>query len=60
MEMTGMARSTIYAKIKEGRFPRPLKISPRLVAWDKRDVVDWIENLPFANGPTWMNTEAEN
>lgn len=60
MDMTGMARSTIYAKIKEGQFPRPLKISHRHVAWDKQDVVAWIEALPVAQGPTWHNANNGN
>lgn len=46
--MTGMTKSTIYAKIKNGEFPRPLKISDRHVAWDKHEVNGWIEALPIA------------
>jgi prophage regulatory protein len=60
MNMTGMARSTIYAKIKEGQFPRPFKISHRHVAWDKKDVVAWIETLPVARGTTWQNANTVN
>lgn len=56
MEMTGLARSTIYAKVQADEFPRPLKISYRHVAWDMQDVLDWIEHLPVAKGPTWLNT----
>lgn len=50
--MTGMTKSTIYAKIKHGEFPRPLKISYRHVAWDKCEVTHWIESLPVAQGST--------
>ena len=38
--LTGMARSTIYARMKEGDFPRPLKLSIRHVAWHKQDILD--------------------
>jgi prophage regulatory protein len=48
MDLTGMSRSTIYAKMKEGQFPRPLKISHRHVAWDADDIFNWIGDLPEA------------
>ena len=37
-------RSTLYALIAQGRFPRPVKIGPRRVAWRKRDVDQWIHD----------------
>lgn len=60
IDMTGMAKSTIYAKLKDGDFPRPLKISHRHVAWDKQDVISWIAALPVAQGPTWQSINNEN
>jgi len=39
MERTGKSRSQIYAEIKSGTFPKPLKISKRAVAWPS-DVID--------------------
>lgn len=51
--LTGMARSTIYERMKEGSFPRPLKLSVRHVAWRERDILDWIESLPTSQGMTW-------
>ena len=40
---TGLGRSTIYGEIAAGRFPEPVKISPRCVAWIDSEVADWVE-----------------
>ena len=43
-ERVGMGRTTIYEKIKEGSFPRPVPIGDRAVAWDSEAIDRWIEN----------------
>ena len=40
-ELTGLARSTIYDRIKAGTFPKPVKIGDRSVAWRQSDIDDW-------------------
>ena len=35
---TGMSRSEIYRRIREGSFPAPIKIGLRATAWDSRKV----------------------
>lgn len=40
---TGLKKSAIYAGMKDGTFPKAIKISSRCVAWNSRDVLDWIE-----------------
>ncbi len=42
--LVGMGRTTIYEKIKEGSFPRPISIGDRSVAWDSEAIDRWIEN----------------
>ena len=39
---TGMPRSTLYAKIAEGQFPKPVKISERSVGWCSNEVDAWV------------------
>ena len=39
---TGLSRSTLYAAIKERRFPKPVPLGPRAVGWLEREVTDWI------------------
>ncbi len=40
---TGLSRSTIYAMMAEGSFPKPIRIAKRAVAWHASDVRAWIE-----------------
>lgn len=40
---TGLSRSTIYKRIDEGTFPKPIPLGGRLVAWLEADIQDWIQ-----------------
>ena len=40
---TGLSRSTLYAMMAEGRFPKPIKLGERAVGWSEAEVSDWIE-----------------
>ncbi len=44
--LTGMSRSVIYTRIREGSFPKPVQIAPHSVRWRMADVQDWIDGLP--------------
>lgn len=44
MECTGLARSTVYKFIAEGRFPKPVKLGVRMVAWVESEINAWIED----------------
>ena len=37
------SRSTLYAAIADGRFPKPVQLGPRSVAWSENSVDEWIE-----------------
>ncbi|WP_249554930.1 AlpA family transcriptional regulator [Shewanella sp. 8A] len=41
-ELTGLGRSSIYNYMTEGRFPKSVKLGPRLVAWVEEEVQAWI------------------
>lgn len=41
---TGLSRSTIYAWISAGKFPQPVKLGTRLVAWRESDVAAWLDS----------------
>ena len=43
-EWTGLSRSTIYAMMAEGAFPKPVKLGKRAVGWPARTVADWIDS----------------
>ncbi|CAG9269352.1 helix-turn-helix transcriptional regulator [Paraburkholderia caribensis] len=36
--LTGLSRSTIYARIKAGTFPPPVALGPRSVGWRLADI----------------------
>jgi len=39
---TGLSKSTIYARIAEGTFPKQILLGPRLVVWVESDIQNWI------------------
>src|SRR3546814_3139900 len=39
----GIARSTVYKMMKERGFPRPVKLTGRVVAWREVDVVAYLD-----------------
>ena len=39
-----MGKSTIWAWVKAGKFPKPIKISPRMTVWSAADVEAWLAN----------------
>lgn len=42
-QRTGLSRSSIYAMINEGLFPRPIQLSSRSVGWLENEVDDWLQ-----------------
>lgn len=40
---TGLSRSTIYARIAEGRFPKPVSLGGRAVGWIDAEVQQWLD-----------------
>ena len=39
---TGLSRSTIYLRVAEGKFPKPISLGARSVGWVDADVDAWI------------------
>ena len=46
LKRTGLGRSALYALMKAGTFPRPLRIGARAVAWLEDEVDEWIRKRP--------------
>ena len=44
--LTGLSRSTIYAWMRQGRFPQSVRLGPRTVRWDFDEVQDFICTRP--------------
>ena len=39
---TGLSRSTIYLRISEGTFPKPVSLGGRAVGWVDSEINDWL------------------
>ena len=42
--MTGCKKSTIYQLMKDGKFPRCVRLSARHVAWPETAVLQWVQD----------------
>jgi len=43
-QVTGLSRSTLYAMMADGAFPKPVKLGKRAVGWREEDVSEWLES----------------
>lgn len=43
MACTGLSRSSIYLRIAEGSFPKPVALGRRAVGWLESEVAAWID-----------------
>ncbi len=39
---TGLSRSTIYLRIQQGTFPKPINLGARAVGWVEKEVEEWL------------------
>lgn len=42
LNRVGYSRSTIYQLITQGKFPKPINLGARAVAWLESDIDEWI------------------
>jgi len=47
----GLSRSQVWRMVKEGRFPKPRRLSTRAVAWLEPEVSAWIDARPVFDEP---------
>ncbi len=40
---TGLSRSTIYLRVSEGSFPKPVSLGGRAVGWVESEIQRWLE-----------------
>lgn len=46
---TGLSRSTIYQRIAEGSFPKPVSLGPRAVGWLESEIESWLSSCVEAS-----------
>lgn len=44
LAMLPFSASTLSRLVRQGRFPQPLQLSSRIVAWRTEEVLAWIES----------------
>ena len=48
LEITGLSRTTIWRRERDGSFPPPIRLGgerTRAVGWREQDIYDWIDSL---------------
>lgn len=49
LQTVGYGRSTLFALVRSGRFPQPLRLAGGgAIAWRESEVQKWIDGLPTA------------
>ncbi len=46
LDRTGYKKSWLYALIRKGEFPAPVRLGARAVAWREGDLQAWIQSRP--------------
>jgi prophage regulatory protein len=44
-ELTTLSRPELHRRVRDGRFPAPVKLGERRIAWRASDIADFIANL---------------
>lgn len=44
--ITGLSRSSIYAMMGSGKFPRPVRLGEKAVGWPSEAIETWVETRP--------------
>ena len=59
MRLTGLSKTTIHCRYREGTFPRPLRLGPKSIGWRREEILEWLESLPRAGAATGDVQEAD-
>jgi predicted DNA-binding transcriptional regulator AlpA len=45
LQVVPLGRSTVWKMVAEGKFPQPVKLTPRTTAWRESEVLRWMDSL---------------
>lgn len=57
LDCTGLSKSTLYRIIRDGEFPKPVRITSQLVGWRASVIQEWIESREPVSSPTWAGLD---
>src|SRR5450830_288244 len=49
LHTTGLGRNTVYRRIREGTFPKQVRIGPNSVAWRQSAIAEWMTSITPSN-----------
>lgn len=49
LHITGLGLNTVYRRIREGTFPKQVRIGPNSVAWRQSAITKWMSDLDPRN-----------
>jgi predicted DNA-binding transcriptional regulator AlpA len=52
LKLVPVCPSTWWSGVKDGRFPRPIKLGPRITCWRAHEIFELIERLTASNTTT--------
>ncbi|MFK0088738.1 helix-turn-helix transcriptional regulator [Pseudomonas sp. NPDC090755] len=57
IHVTGLARNTIYRRMREGTFPQQIRLGPNSVAWLQSSISEWMSSLVVAASSVDRNSQ---
>ena len=54
---TGLSRSTIYLRVADGSFPKPVSLGTRSVGWVETELDAWLKSQILARLPSGHEAE---
>ena len=45
MKLTGLAKSTVWLWVQQGKLPKPTKLSPRVSVWKESELKAWLDAI---------------
>ena len=58
LSLIPVGRSTFWQGVREGRFPKPVKLGPRTTCWRQSDIVAFIKNAGQQSNEIWHKPKA--
>ena len=49
LHTTGLGKNTVYRRIREGTFPKQVRIGPNSVAWRQSAIAEWMTSTTPSN-----------
>jgi prophage regulatory protein len=54
---TGLSRSSIYERMAQGDFPKPVPLGARAVGWLETEVMEWVRERIARRDEAWSARE---